>query len=95
VVVLQIYVYRIGFLEPECDSPIPRYRHRISAFTIALEAMTAQAGKIHVLGPHRGIETIQDPSNPVRLTGVDAAPVTLGEKPLQTLVADTADHVPV
>jgi len=92
VVILQVHVYRIGVCKPESDSPVSRHRHRKGAFQFSGKPVELKSREVHVLGLHRGVQSVQNPPHPVGLPGVYLAAVALGKEPIDPLVAEALNH---
>ena len=54
--------------------------------------MESESREVHVLGLHRGVQSVQNPPNPVGLPGVYLAAVALRKESIEPLVAEALDH---
>jgi hypothetical protein len=65
VIVLEIRIEDIAALKFESDPVIPGYRYRKFTFSIALQGMKTQPGKIHISKVSCAIENVQPDSDTV------------------------------
>ncbi len=91
-IILVIDVYRILAFESERDAPVTTDAHRPSAASAALQWMKPEARKAHVAWGRSRIQSRQNHSQTLGLSGLDPG-LGPGRKELpQALVTERADH---
>lgn len=92
-VILVVNENDVRFVERECQPPIAADRYRPMARQIALQGMEVVSRSVHVFGTACDVQRRQQPSQPLRVFGLNTSFGSSFGKPLQTFMPITEDHV--
>ncbi len=92
-VVNQIDLPSVAFLEAEYDAPVGPNRHTPEIFLAAFEAVQSEARQVQVFGPARATQYEEDVLHLFDLIRADTFALAIFKQSFQTFMAETPDHV--
>ncbi len=93
-VVDEIDVKSVAFLETENDPPIAADRNAPKTPEVSAQSMQAQTLDLHVVNCNGGIQAEQQARNLVDQIGPQFASIILLEQPFETAMPNASDHPP-
>lgn len=91
-VVDQINIVHVPFLEAEDDAPVRPDSHAPETLEVACETVQSEAWQVHVLRPPDAIQHEEDVFESLKQIRVDALGLALLKQPFQSLVPEAFNH---
>jgi hypothetical protein len=91
-VVDQINIISVAFLEAEDDAPVCPDSHAPEGFKVAFEAVQSEAGQVHVVRPPGATQNEKDVFYFIDLIRGDAFGLALLKQPFQPFMPEAFNH---
>ena len=92
-VIDQIDIPNMSITKPKYHAPVCSNRDAPEPFEPAFERVKPEAGKIHIQRNPGAAQNGEDVFDLVDHVGLKPSPLAIDEKPLESLVSKTLDHV--